>query len=251
MGVVTFNGKSTTDYGLVVQFIPPYEFPEREYQTVDVPGRNGDLILDKGSYRNVERTYSFAKALESNKSFTEQANEIVSWLNSAKGYARLQDTYETDKNGDPLYYRMAFFKSEGSLSNFYDTATVIDVTFECKPQRWLLKGEKDIPVTSSPFDLPINPTQYDANPIITMTVAANTTATIEIGDCTVTVGKFTQSTTLTIDCENKECYSGNTLYNSKVSFSTGKFPVLPGSVATTVTVTNATNVKIQPRWWTL
>ena len=52
MGVVTFNGKSTEELGLIVQFIPSYTFPEREYQTVNIPGRNGDLVLDKGSFRN-------------------------------------------------------------------------------------------------------------------------------------------------------------------------------------------------------
>lgn len=243
MGVVTFNGVTSESLGLIVQFVPSYEFPEREYQAVNIPGRNGDLVLDKGSYRNVERTYSFAKIFQNGETFIGQANKIVAWLNSAKGYARLQDTYE------PEYYRMAYFNNPGTLSNFYDTATLLDVTFVCKPERWRIDGEEF--VTKASGEKITNPTDYDSNPVIKVNVNANTTATVAIGDYSMTIGPFESATQITIDCENKECYSGNTLLNSKVSLSNGKFPVLPGKAETTITLTNVSSFQIQPRWWTL
>lgn len=249
MGVVIFNGTSSKSLDLVVQFIPPYEFPEREYQAVNIPGRNGDLVLDKGSYRNVERTYSFAKIFQNGEKFHEQATKIVAWLSSAKGYARLEDTYELDENGHPKYYRMAYFNNPGTLSNFYDVATVLDVTFVCKPERWLTKGEEF--VTKASGEKITNPTDYDSNPVIKVNVNANTTATVAIGDYSMTIGPFESATEITIDCENKECYSGNTLLNSKVSLSNGKFPVLPGKAETTIVLTNVSSFQIQPRWWTL
>ena len=143
MGVVTFNGKSTEELGLIVQFVPSYTFPEREYQTVNIPGRNGDLVLDKGSFRNTERSYSFAKIFQNGENFIEEANKIIAWLHSAKGYAVLSDTYE------PEYYRMALYRSGGEMSNFYDKATVLDVTFECKPQRYLVEGDRPILITTN------------------------------------------------------------------------------------------------------
>lgn len=243
MGVVTFNGTTSESLGLIVQFIPSYEFPEREYQAVNIPGRNGDLVLDKGSYRNVERTYSFAKIFQNGETFIDQANKIIAWLNSAKGYARLQDTYE------PQYYRMAYYSNPGNLSNFYDTATLLDVTFICKPERWLISGEEF--VTKTTGQTITNETDYDSNPVIKVNVNANTTATVAIGDYSMTIGPFESATEITIDCENKECYSGNTLLNSKVSLSNGKFPVLPGKAETTITLTNVSSFQIQPRWWTL
>lgn len=255
MGVVIFNGTSSETLGLIVQFIPPYEFPEREYQAVNIPGRNGDLVLDKGSYRNVERTYSFAKIFQNGEKFHEQATKIVAWLSSAKGYARLEDTYELDENGHPKYYRMAYFNNPGALSNFYDVATVLDVTFVCKPERWLTKGEDFVTKTSGQSIT--NPTDYDANPIITMDITNSNQATVTIGTKEITIGPFTGATSqnpisITIDCENKECYSGNTLYNSKLTLTNGTFPVLPGNETTTITFSNnVTNFKIQPRWWTL
>ena len=208
MGVVTFNGKSTEELGLIVQFIPSYTFPEREYQTVNIPGRNGDLVLDKGSFRNTERSYSFAKIFQNGENFIEEANKIIAWLHSAKGYAVLYDTYE------PEYYRMALYRSSGEISNFYDKATVLDVTFECKPQRYLVEGDTPISITANNQKIH-SKTAYDANPIITFTVKPNQTATITISGCSIKVGEFDTETTVTVDCEN------------------------------------ATNISIQPRWWTL
>jgi phage-related protein len=244
MGVVTFNGKSTKQLGLIVQFIPSYTFPEREYQTVNIPGRNGDLVLDKGSFRNTERTYSFAKIFQNGENFIEQANKIVAWLHSAKGYAVLKDTYEPD------YYRLALYRSGGEMSNFYDVATLIDVTFECKPQRYLIEGDEPISITTNKQKIP-SKTAYDANPIITFTVQANKTATITISGCSITVGEFDAKTVVTVDCENKECYSGTTLYNRKLKLLNNKFPVLPGNQEAVVEFENASNITIRPRWWTL
>lgn len=243
MGVVTFNNISSESLGLVIQFIPSYTFPEKEYQTINIPGRNGDLVLDKGSYRNTERTYSFAKVFENGQTFVSEANKIVAWLHSAKGYARLEDTYEPD------YYRMAMYRSGGELSNFYDTATVLDVTFECKPQKYLKKG--DIEVAKSDGDKIPNEQSYDASPVISFHVDANKTASIAIEDCEIQVGPFTEAKDIIVDCENKECYYGNTLYNQYLKLINGKFPVLVANTINTIHISNASNVKIKPRWWTL
>ena len=50
MGNFKFNGTSSEDLGLVIQTPPTYSFPERELETVHVPGRNGDLIIDKNNF---------------------------------------------------------------------------------------------------------------------------------------------------------------------------------------------------------
>lgn len=247
MGNITFNGISTESLGLIVQFFPTYHFPEKEYETVHIPGRNGDLVINKGSYKNVERTYSLAKVYSGTSGFIASSNSIASWLHSADGYARLEDTYEPD------YYRMAMYKSDGDLNNFYDTATVIDVTFECKPQRWLKSGENEY--NTDWFSENPNPTNYDALPIFIFETEPNTETVITVNDTTMRLVSLssTQSIKVVIDCENAECHSfdNTTLYNSKLTLSSGKFPVLKASTTNTITVTGATNVKVIPRWWTL
>lgn len=243
MGIVKFNDMTSVDLGLIVQFIPSYKYPEREYETIHIPGKNGDLVLDKGSFQNVEKTYSLAKIFKKGQGFVASANAIASWLHSAKGYARLEDSYE------PEYYRMAMYKSDGEMSNYYDIATVLEVTFECKPQRWLKSGEQEIQITNN-YTIE-NPTSFDASPVIKLKTVAGQNCSITIGNNTMTLKAFDVVTDVIIDCENMECYFGNNLYNSKLVLNSGEFPVLKGNQKTTINITNATDIYIQPRWWTL
>ena len=131
-----FNGVSSQDLGLVIQTPPTYDFPERDVDVEHVQGRNGDLFIDYGSYKNVTRTYSLAMAFRNQNGFIPSANQIIEWLTSAKGYARLEDSY------DPEVYRMAYFVKSGSLPNYYDAATAINVQFVCKPMRYYKVGDE-------------------------------------------------------------------------------------------------------------
>jgi phage-related protein len=47
MGIITFNGKSSQDI-FVVEHPPEYGSAERNYDIISVPGRNGDLTMDRG-----------------------------------------------------------------------------------------------------------------------------------------------------------------------------------------------------------
>ena len=249
IGMLKFNGKSTSDLGLIVQFIPSYTFPEREYETLHIPGRNGDLIIDKGSFQNVEKTYSIAKVFKPGEKFISSANSIVSWLHSANGYARLEDSYEPD------YYRMAMYKSDGEMNNYYDEATAIEITFECKPQRWLKAGEEQIISKNGTSLVLKNPTSFDASPVLKFTAPTTGDVTITVGDNTmklISIGDG-ETHTIIIDCENMECYdpNNNKLYNSKLQLVSGSFPVLKGNINTEIEISNATDLSVQPRWWTL
>lgn len=246
MGLVKFNGINSADLGLIVQFIPTYSYPSKEYETLHIPGRNGDLVIDKGSYQNVERTYSFAKVYKRGEKFVPVANSIVSWLHSATGYARLEDSYE------PEYYRLAMFKSDGEMSDYYNEATALEVTFECKPQRWLVSGDKEISLNNG--SKLKNPTSFDSSPIIKFK-PLQSNMWIQIGDIKMSLSSIPSGTTeeLIIDCENMECYdpNNNILYNSKLTLDNGEFTKFKGNELTEITFDGMENVTIQPRWWTL
>ena len=244
MGIVKFNGTTTKDLGLIVQFVPSYKTAEKVYNSVNIPGRNGELIIGKGSYQNVERSYSFAKVYRIGQDLPLSASAIMAWLNSADGYARLEDSYE------PEYYRMAIYKDEGELYDYYNTATTLDVTFICKPERWLKSGEYEQQIQSG--TQLYNPTAFKAKPIIKFTTKPNLQTIINIGDITITVKSLPVAKNIIVDCENYECYSDNNeLLNSQLVLNSGAFPYLEGSCGTTITYSNADNFSIQPRWWTL
>ena len=170
MGTMTFNGISTLDAGVIIQTPPVYEFPTKRIDVIQVQGKNGDIVIDKNTYNNVNREYNLASVIGQDGSFIGNVRVLVDWLSSVSGYARLEDSYEPD------YFRLAMYRSGGQLPNFYDKATAMIVKFECKPQRFLKSGEELIE-TMAPF-MPItndiwfnikNETKYIALPEITIT----------------------------------------------------------------------------------
>ena len=191
MGIVIFNGISSQDLHIQVQTEPDYDFPEKDYEVTHVPGRNGDIVIDQGSWQNVSRKYNLA--MDAGKiSYTEVASKLVQWLHSASGYARLEDSYEPD------FYRMAMYKDSGSITNIYNKAGQIEVEFTCKPQRYFKSGEvADIFTTSTEYR---NPTDFPAKPLIK--IHGSGLGTVRIGAYTVTINDILDG--MIVDSEQQD-----------------------------------------------
>lgn len=236
MGIVIFNGISSQDLHIQVQTEPDYDFPEKDYEVTHVPGRNGDIVIDQGSWQNVSRKYNLA--MDAVKiSYTEVASKLVQWLHSASGYARLEDSYEPD------FYRMAMYKDSGSISNIYNKAGQIEVEFTCKPQRYFKSGEvADIFTTSTEYR---NPTDFPAKPLIK--IHGSGSGVVGIGTYTVTINDILDG--MIVDSEQQDTYKDQMNCNSKVSIT--EYPKLvPGNNAISISG-GVTSIEIIPRWWTL
>ena len=206
MGIVVFNGISSQDLHIQVQTEPSYDFPEKDYDVTHVPGRNGDIVIDQGSWQNVSRKYNLA--MDAGKiSYTEVASKLVQWLHSASGYARLEDSYEPD------FYRMAMYKDSGSISNIFNKAGQIEVEFTCKPQRYFKSGEAaDIFVASSEYR---NPTDFPAKPLVK--IHGSGSGVVGIGTYTVTINDIIDG--MIVDSEQQDTYKDQMNCNSKVSIT--------------------------------
>lgn len=236
MGNLIFNGVSTEDLGLVIQAPPKYTFPAKDLSTSHVPGRNGDFILDTYCYSNVDRTYSIASVFRPGTDFMANAEKILKWLTEPSGYRRLEDTY------DPTVYRLAMFSSSGSLTNYYDAATSIDVTFNCKPQRFLKIGEEKTDYFGTDITI-TNPTSETASPLITISgiSKANDNAIVLLTvlnkndnkvSSSITISKLPDNEkSITFDSEDQMVYyedqNGNKKdRNAYVNFNRTDFPKL-------------------------
>ena len=236
MGIVIFNGISSQDLHIQVQTEPDYDFPEKDYEVTHVPGRNGDIVIDQGSWQNVSRKYNLA--MDAGKiSYTEVASKLVQWLHSASGYARLEDSYEPD------FYRMAMYKDSGSISNIYNKAGQIEVEFTCKPQRYFKSGEvADIFTTSTEYR---NPTDFPAKPLIK--IHGSGSGTVGIGTYTVTINDILDG--MIVDSEQQDTYKDQTNCNSLVSIA--EYPKLISGNNAISFSGGVTSIEIIPRWWTL
>lgn len=237
MGVIIFNGISSQDYGIQVEHPPDYQMPARDYEVIHIPGRNGDLVIDNGSYQNVIRSYQIAVGDE-RKYFTDMANAVVEWLHSASGYARLEDSYE------PEYYRMAMFQDETAIENVLQHAGRTTVDFLCKPQRFLKSGDEIIRLPA--HAILRNPTGFPALPNII--VYGSGKGELRIGDYEITisdVGGF-----IVLDSDIQDAYQGSLNRNGDVVLNNGFPKMLPGENRIMWTG-GITCVEVIPRWWTL
>lgn len=160
---------------------------------------------------------------------------VREWLLSPKGYVKLSDDYNTDE------YRLAVFNGkldfEPTFSNHH---ALFDIAFNCKPQRYLTSG--DIAVTVASGGTLVNPTGFDALPLITITGT---------GDAELSVNGTTVSLTdldggIVLDSDMQDAYYGILSANDKMS---GDFPVLSAGTNTVTYTGGITSVSITPRWW--
>ena len=59
---LTYAGKDSTDFGIYISGAGTFDAPERDTKSISIPGRNGDLTLDNGRYKNIRVEYPIGYA---------------------------------------------------------------------------------------------------------------------------------------------------------------------------------------------
>ena len=154
----TYDGESSRDYDVYLTGTGVFNAPERTVEMVEIPGRNGNYALDQGKFNNISVTYNAGIVDYSESDFADKVSAVRNWLCSKVGYKRLSDDY------NPNEYRMAVFKSGVNIEHEDLRTGTFEITFDCKPQRWLTSGETAVAVSSG--DTITNPTLYGAKPLL-------------------------------------------------------------------------------------
>lgn len=155
---LTFNGESSRTYGVYITGQAVYNAPNRDVEMVTIPGRSGAFPLDHGRFENIEVTYPAGTFADNEEDFAAAISDFRNALCAAKGYCRLEDEYNPDE------YRLAIYKSGLEVEPAQLKAGEFDITFECKPQRYLKTGEN--PVTIGASTALTNPTRFESSPEI-------------------------------------------------------------------------------------
>jgi len=156
-----FGGINSADYGVYITGKAVYNAPERAVEQVDIPGRNGAFLMDLGRFENIEVTYPCGIPGDDQTDFAEKISEFRNAILSKRGYQRLTDEY------NPSEYRMASYVSGmevEAVEGQQGTVGEFELTFNCKPQRWLTSGETAVTVADG--DTLTNPTLFDSEPLL-------------------------------------------------------------------------------------
>lgn len=234
-----FDGECSATYGLMASGSGTYNAPERDIENISVPGRNGDLLIDNGRFKNIPVSYPISICQD----FARNADEARAWLLCKAGYRRLEDEYNPD------IFRMATFKGPINFDvQFLSRAGDATLTFDCKPQRFLVEGE-----AARQFLVPsflVNPTQFNAKPLIT--VYGIGPGNLTVGNTTVQIKALEDQVTL--DCEVMNAYrqvGEGAPENKNNTVRAMPFPeLLPGENIISWDG-GITSIEIIPRWWTL
>lgn len=231
MGVIVFDGVTSTSLGITVEGYHSAPIAEKSVEKYSVPGRNGDLIVDNKSFLNYNQKY----VMHWRKS-NENRNAVVNWLYK-DGYRRFVDS------NDQNHFRMACFVGGVPVDSRIDVLDRAEFEFDFKPQRFLNSGETAISVTNG--RTVSNPSRFDSLPEITVN-GARSGAKLTVNGYVIT---FTGNFTGTIDCENGNAVQGTTPANNLISCS--DFPKLKTGNNTVSWTGTITSVSIKGRWWEL
>ena len=276
MGVIYFNGISSKDIGIEVETYPRYEIPEKNVTTYEIPGRNGNIVVDNGTFKNAIASYDVSFLTEDGE-YNSQIHKIAAWLYSPSGYAILEDSYDIE------HYRMARISSSTDFENLFNKAGKATLEFDCKPQRFLKNGDKS-QIIKTEIDAVIstklhNPTLFNSNPIIKIYNQSKTDTSkrisyFKVGDTKINFSDLIQDATklsydlinIVIDFEthNAYYYNSNDEESKKYALSSYAYSKLfdkcinlvPGDNLITlnlvsVSANNTVYMEIIPRWWTL
>ena len=154
-----------------------------------------------------------------------------------KGYRRLETS------DDPYHYWMARVENSPQIAMRLRTLSPFDVSFDCKPQRFVKSGENTVVFTEngSLFN------QYGQVALPFITLYGQGEGQLTIGDCVVEVK--TLDGTLYLDSDTQNAY--NDEGNQNLNINAPVFPVLDDGEIPIAFSGGIERVEIIPRWWEL
>jgi len=215
-----------------------------DYESISVPGRNGDLHRSNNRWFNRERTmvlYCPETAKTSLESF-------IAALLAEPMYSKVSSSIWSD------FFMYGTFKggTEPRKSVAYEAGRV-EIVFDCKPQKFLVSGEQEMvfrpgEVTQF-FD---NPTGFEAKPLITLDI---TSGNVDVGMSTgviKSVSEISSSMFVTLDTETMDFVGRNgNNYNSLFTTQHKDIYLKTGTNGLGMPDSGTYTVRMKPRWWTL
>lgn len=224
-----YDGNSSKDFNIVVtKVIGRHDTPERDIESVEIPGKDGSLHNDNGSYKD--------KKIEIECYIKDEVSKYSRLINSW-----LYNKFEIkelwfDDEPDIFYEGLCINKI--SFSETFKYFNECKITFECKPHKRLFEDNINITISGTTF---YNPTDYESNPILK--IYGN-------GDINLTINNNIINLTnvvdyVVIDSQLIDCYKDTILKNNYMS---GEFPKLQAGENVISWTGTVSKIEVTPNW---
>lgn len=244
-----FDGKDSRDYGLYIVGKKNWNKPERDVTSVHVPGRDGDIIIDNGCYKNYNDTITlrlFSKDLTGDcvADFYNALSAVKEWLLVDGQYHKLIESYNPD------YYREVRITSFSAQQVDKDIAD-ITINLDCKPYIRRISGDEHIVLSVSGTTTTLkNPEDMTSEPYMKLTVASGyESLSFSIAVNNVTYVFYNIDGYVEIDSESMNVFKGQT--NKNNDYAATSFPTFRAGNNTISFTNSISSVDIIPRWRTI
>ena len=224
-----FNGTLSTFHGVYMLDPPPITIPAERVQTLQVPGRDGDIEIRDGAYDPVALSVlCYCKD-------ASRLNDIAAWLRG-RGWLRL---------GNRPNER---FKARSILQVQLDKVTrgrenrTFEVLFDCQPYRYVYPEASDITLTSSGFIA--NPHNAPSEPRVKVEGSGDIILTI--GGQVVELEGVTGGAIIDTELMDVLNLAGTGLLNNIATID--EFPTLKAGSNTIAWAGAVTKITVTPRW---
>lgn len=224
-----FKGINSRDMDIIVTKMPSIVKPKRRTNEIEVPGRNGVLHEDLGSFENY--TLSIECAMK-NRTRKHSFEEVCAWLS---GYGELILSVNADK-----IYRV-FINNQIPISGVIRSFSKFLVQFDTYPLKYSVnKADEELELTTGATIY--NRGTYFSEPIITVYGSGN----INLAINGITYGLQAVNGYITINSEMQEVYKDGINCNSQ--FIAEDFPIFQCGDNSISWTGNVTKIKIEPNW---
>lgn len=228
------DGVCARSAGIKLQSPLKFSAPVPVVETEKVRGRNGYLVYETGAYEN---------RIGTAKCFALQTNVEVA-IRSANKYLMKSLTYRRlEDSNDPHHFWLARVSNGARLEQRMRLLAPFEITFDCKPQRFVKSGE--YPVSFESDGVLFNSYGFDAMPIIK--VYGTGSGNIYVGETEVAINCV--DGVLILDSDLQDAYNDDG--NQNMSVYAPRYPVLTDGENVISFDGDIERMEIIPRWWEL
>lgn len=230
-----FDGEYSFDYKMVVTKNDRYSSSETEYETHSIPGRDGEVLVEKGKKNKIIEV-EFALDCENKDEFNIYTKMIKKWLQGEFKYKELvfSDDLET------IYEAICVNKID--IDEVLKNLGMCKLKFNCKPYTKTVFNDT---ITISDRKKVVYNEYGESYP--TVKVYGNGDFNLSINKQEVILKNVKDY--VIIDSEDMECYkndNGNIIYCNDKIYS--EFPILEKGENEVVLWNNIEKIEITPNW---
>ena len=137
---ITYNGVSSSDLNVKIPQRPNIPVPERDIEEIEIAGRDGVLIEDKGRYKPIEVSITLNFKANPDE-WAEKLREIKSWLLSTDSVDEDGNMWLQFSDDDEWEYKVLNVTID-TVERAVKRTGSMNVTFLCDPYMYSIAGQE-------------------------------------------------------------------------------------------------------------